>query len=59
MCNADHNRHDAAHRLAIMRRNRAKRWGQLWLWPEIEYAPYPLWVVPKRVVTEGQMDLFA
>jgi hypothetical protein len=55
-CPGCHSRHDAGHRLAVMRRNRAKRVGQLWLWEEVKWAPYPLWVVPRRVVTEGQMD---
>lgn len=56
LCAADHNRHDAGHRLAVMRRNRAKRVGQLWLLDEIEWACYPPWLIPKRVLTEGQMD---
>jgi hypothetical protein len=45
MCAADHNRHDAAHRLAIWRRIRARRNGQLWLLPEIEQAP--AWNLPR------------
>lgn len=49
LCIGCHNRHDAAHRLAIWRRNRAKRHGQLWLSAEIEWAPYPSWFVPTRV----------
>lgn len=58
MCPADHNRHDAAHRLAIWRRNRAKRAGQLWLWPEVEWAPFPLWAVPRRLTAPAQERMF-
>lgn len=61
MCAADHNRHDAAHRLAIWRRKRAKRYGQLWLLPEIELAP--AWTIARlngsrRVPDERQGGLF-
>jgi len=48
MCPADHNRHDARHRYAVWRRNRARRVGQLWLWAEVQWAPYPLWLIPPR-----------
>lgn len=58
LCPADHNRHDAAHRFAVWRRNRAKRVGQLWLLPEIEYAPYPAWMIPRRVIESAQESLF-
>ena len=58
MCICCHNRHDAAHRLAIWRRTRAKRYGQLWLWPEVEFAPYPLWAVPRRVSAAAQERMF-
>src|SRR5579872_1595999 len=54
MCPADHNRHDAAHRLAIQRRNRARLAGQLWLLPEIEWAPYPTWAIPRRLIAAAQ-----
>ena len=47
MCAACHNRHDAAFRYAMWRRNRAKRYGQGWLWPEVQWAPYPAWMRPK------------
>ena len=30
---------DSPYRLAIMRRRKAERTGQLWLMPEIQYAP--------------------
>jgi len=59
LCPADHNRHDAGHRLAVWRRNRARRYGQLWLWPEVQWAPYPLWLVPRRArERERQEELF-
>lgn len=56
MCPADHNRHDAGHRLAVGRRNRARRYGQLWLWPEVADAPFPAWMRPR--VKEKQEGLF-
>jgi hypothetical protein len=62
LCAACHCRHDARHRLAIWRRNRARRHGQLWLSTELEYAPYPTWLIPPRVVEDVlrtlQIDLF-
>ena len=59
LCFCCHNRHDAAHRLAIWRRNRAKRAGQLWLWPEVEWAPFPLWAVPRRLIAAVQERMFS
>jgi hypothetical protein len=56
-CFACHARHDAPHRLAMMRRSRAQRTGQLWLLPEIEYAPYAAWMIPRKVLTAGQGSL--
>jgi hypothetical protein len=59
MCPGDHNRHDSGHRLAVGRRNRAKRYGQLWLWPEVENAPFAAWMLPKAArVLEKQEGLF-
>jgi hypothetical protein len=58
MCPADHNRHDAAHRLAIWRRNRARDAGQLWLLPEIEHAPYAPWMIPQVAAAAAQEALF-
>jgi hypothetical protein len=52
LCMACHNRHDARYRLAVWRRRKAERDGQLWLMPEIEWAPLPRWRVPDRVITE-------
>ena len=58
LCFACHNRHDAAHRLAIWRRNKARRAGQLWLWPEVEWAPFPLWAVPRKLLAAAQERMF-
>ena len=46
MCPRDHARHDARHRMAIMRRRRATATGQLWLLPELEWAPFAVWEIP-------------
>jgi len=48
-CPSCHARHDAPHRLAVWRRNRARRHGQLWLLPELEYAASPAWAIPREV----------
>ncbi len=45
MCPACHAHHDAGHCLAIRRRNRARKVGQLWLLPEIEWAPFNDWEI--------------
>jgi hypothetical protein len=58
-CPSCHARHDAAHRYAMWRRNRARRAGQLWLLPGIEYAPYASWMIPTRVIAAAQAGLFA
>jgi hypothetical protein len=34
---------------AMTRRTRARRACQLWLTPELEYAPYASWMVPRMV----------
>ena len=31
------------------RRNRARRQGQMWLLPELEYAASPVWLIPRGV----------
>jgi hypothetical protein len=58
-CPTCHARHDAPHRLAVMRRSHARRHGQLWLLPELEYAPDPEWMIPRAVLREAQLGLFA
>jgi hypothetical protein len=59
MCPACHARHDAAQRYAMTRRTIARRTGQLWLLPAIEYAPYPLWEIPAEAIAaiEHQTEL--
>jgi hypothetical protein len=57
-CASCHATHDAPHRLAMWRRSRAKRVGQMWLLPEIEYAPYASWMIPLRVLKTAQGGLF-
>jgi hypothetical protein len=58
LCPSCHARHDAAHRYAMMRRSHARKAGQLWLFSEIEWAPYPSWQIPRRVVEAAQGRLF-
>lgn len=57
-CPSCHATHDARHAFAVRRRSRARRVGQLWLLPEIEWAPYPSWQIPRRVLTAAQGRLF-
>jgi hypothetical protein len=47
-CPRCHARYDARHVLAVRRRNRAKRSGQLWLSRALEYAASPVWAIPER-----------
>jgi hypothetical protein len=49
MCPGCHARHDAPHRVAIMRRRKSAQTGQTWLFPEIEWAPFASWEIPARV----------
>jgi RNase P subunit RPR2 len=59
MCPACHARHDAPHRIAIMRRRKAKSDGQLWLTPEFEWAPFASWEIPPAVYDiMRQLSLF-
>jgi len=58
LCPACHARHDTPQRVAMTRRTRARRSGQLWLTPELEYAPYASWMVPRRVLDAAQLGLF-
>jgi hypothetical protein len=57
-CPSCHGRHDAPHSFAVRRRTRAKKVGQLWLLPEIEFAAVPAWLIPRRVIAELQEKLF-
>jgi hypothetical protein len=40
---------DSRYRLALRRRRKARRFGQLWLTPEIEYAPLAPQEIPGPV----------
>jgi hypothetical protein len=58
-CPRCHAANDAPHRIAVMRRTEARRHGQLWLLPEIEYDPFPLWQIPARkLLAAAQARLF-
>lgn len=59
MCPSCHARHDAGHRLAIMRRKRAKDARQAWLLPELAWAPFASWEIPGWIYDRmRQMRLF-
>lgn len=59
MCPACHARHDAPHRIAIMRRRKAQATGQQWLLPELEWAPFASWEIPGWVYDRiTQLRLF-
>lgn len=59
MCPRCHARNDSGHRIAIMRRRRADRHGQLWLLPEMQWAPFAAWEIPGRIYDRlAQMKLF-
>jgi hypothetical protein len=49
LCPSCHTRFDSGHRLAVWRRNRAARHGQLWLLPELEWSATPAWAIPREV----------
>jgi hypothetical protein len=57
-CVGCHARYDAGHALAMRRRGQAKRVGQLWLLPELQWAPYAGWMIPRRVIAAAQGRLF-
>jgi hypothetical protein len=57
-CASCHARSDATRNAAVRRRTRARREGQLWLLPEIEWAPFPSWEWPRRVIRAAQEVLF-
>lgn len=49
-CPSCHGRYDARVNFALGRRTRARKTGQRWLLPELEYAPTPLSAIPGRVL---------
>ena len=55
LCPSCHSRRNAAQRLAMTRRTRARKRGQMWLSGELEVAPMPVRLWPMRL---RQMDLF-
>jgi len=48
LCPSCHAKLDTPQRLAMTRRTRARRHGQGWLSPGMEWAPYPAWAIPER-----------
>jgi hypothetical protein len=55
LCPSCHSRNDTPQRIAMTRRTRALRRGQLWLTEELRLAPFPMRVWPKRL---RQLELF-
>ena len=55
LCPSCHAKNDTPQRLAMTRRNWAKRRGQLWLSEEIQWGPFPVRTWPLRL---RQMKLF-
>lgn len=59
MCPSCHAHHDAPHRIAIMRRRKAEATGQLWLLPELQWAPFASWEIPGWIYDRmTQLKLF-
>ena len=55
LCPSCHSRNDTPQRIAMTRRTRALKRGQMWLNDEIRLAPYPVRTWPMRL---RQLDLF-
>jgi hypothetical protein len=62
LCPSCHARHDTRFRIAATRRTRARRSGQRWLSPEIEWGYLPMYLWPAHVIrsleNDAQMPLF-
>jgi 5-methylcytosine-specific restriction endonuclease McrA len=58
LCISCHSKNDARHSFAVARRTRARSAGQLWLLPELEWAAFPAWEIPRRVLRLAQGSLF-
>jgi 5-methylcytosine-specific restriction endonuclease McrA len=56
LCPSCHSKNDTPQRLAMTRRTRATRRGQLWISDELRFAPLPVRLWPLAV---RQMDLFS
>jgi hypothetical protein len=50
LCPRHHALHDNSQRIAMWRRGEAQRAGQLWLLPEVEFAPFALWEIPEDAI---------
>jgi hypothetical protein len=60
LCPSCHAANDARHCLAIQRRRKAASTGQLWLTPEMEWAPFAKWEIPGWVADRlHQLGLFS
>jgi hypothetical protein len=59
MCRACHARYDAPRTQALIRRTLARRRGQLWLDPLVEYAPYAARDWPAAALAAAQGRLFS
>lgn len=58
-CPSCHAEHDAPHRIAIMRRRKSAATRQMWLLPELEWAPFASWEIPGWVADRMfQLHLF-
>jgi len=55
LCPSCHSKNDTAQRIAMTRRTRAEKRGQLWLTDEMRLAPFPVRTWPLRL---RQLDLF-
>jgi len=55
LCPSCHSKNDTPQRIAMTRRTRAQKRGQLWLMDEILFAPFPVRTWP---LTLRQMSLF-
>ncbi|MGH9628200.1 MAG: hypothetical protein ACRD7E_07660 [Bryobacteraceae bacterium] len=55
LCPSCHGKHDTPQRIAMTRRKRAKRYGQLWLSAELQWSAYPPRMWPDRL---RQLPLF-
>ncbi len=55
LCPSCHSKNDTPQRIAMTRRTRAKKRGQLWLSEDIHFAPFPIRTWPLRL---RQMELF-
>lgn len=54
-CASCHAKHDAKQAYAMRRRNWSRRYGQLWLWAEIEWEAFPEWMRPRARPEQGRL----